>query len=134
MDLITVTHRAGLEFGIRVRGHDVATDMSLKDGGRDVGPSPVELLAGSLGACIAMIVQRYCQNHGYGDGEVAVSLTVQLADDPKRVRSIVVDLEIPRDVPENRKEVIRRLAERCPIHATLSDPPKVDLEVLLADA
>ena len=57
MDLITVTRKDGLEFSIRVRGHEVTSDMSEKDGGRDAGPSPVELLAGSLGACIAMMVQ-----------------------------------------------------------------------------
>jgi uncharacterized OsmC-like protein len=131
MDLITVTHKAGSEFGIRVRGHEVITDMAVKEGGRDAGPSPVELLAGALGACIAMTVQRYCQNHGYTDGEVAVSLTLELASDPKRVKSIVVDLEVPKDVPEDRKEVIRRVAERCPIHETLKTPPDVDLDVVV---
>jgi putative redox protein len=131
MDLITVTHQAASQYAIRVRGHEVACDMSLKDGGCDGGPSPVELLAGSLGACIAMIVGRYCESHGYVDGEVGVSLTVELADEPKRIRAIVVDLEVPRDVPENRMEAIKRLAQRCPIHETLKNPPEVDLDVMV---
>ena len=105
MDLITVTRKGGSQFGIRVRGHDVVSDMSEKDGGQDAGPSPVELLAGSLGTCIAMMVQSYCQRHGY-DGDVGVSLTTELADNPKRVGGIVIDLELPRDVPEARKEEI----------------------------
>jgi uncharacterized OsmC-like protein len=129
MDLITVTHKAGEEFTIRVRAHEVRCDLTAKEGGRDAGPSPVELLAGSLGTCIAMMVQRYCQTQGYTDGEVGVSLTVELADDPKRVRNIVVDLELPRDVPDNRIEAIRRLAQRCPVHETLRNPPEVDLDV-----
>ena len=33
MDLISVTKKDRLEFNIRVRGHDVLTDMSVKDGG-----------------------------------------------------------------------------------------------------
>ena len=131
MDLISVTHKAGLEFAIRVRGHEVTCDMAEKDGGRDGGPSPVELLAGSLGACIAMMVERYCENHGYAEGEVGGSLTLELADDPKRVRRIVVDLEVPKDVPEDRKEAIRRLAQRCPIQETLQSPPDVDLDVIV---
>jgi putative redox protein len=131
VDLITVTHKAGLEFAIRVRGHEVACDMSAHEGGRDGGPSPVELLAGSLGACVAMMVQRYCQRHGYVEGEVAVSLTVELADRPKRVRSIVVDLEVPGDVPEERREAIRRLARCCVVHETLRSPPEVDLDVIV---
>jgi putative redox protein len=130
MDLITVQHKTGAEFTLRVRGHNVLSDVSVKDGGCDHGPSPVELFAGSLGTCIAMMVNRYCHSHGYTDGEVGVSLTLQMADDPKRIKNIVVDLEIPKDVPEDRREAIRRVAEHCPIHATLKNPPDVDLDIV----
>jgi putative redox protein len=129
MDLITVSRKAGLEFGIRVRGHQVTTDMSAKDGGRDQGPSPAELLAGSLGACIAMMVQGYCTAHGY-DGDVGVSLALELADRPKRVGRIVVDLEVPSGVPDEKKEALRRVAQLCPIHETFQSPPEVDIEIV----
>ena len=132
MDLITVSHRTGSEFAIRVRGHEVLSDMSIKDGGRDAGPSPVELFAGALGACIAMTTQRYCQSHGYGDGEVGVSLTLELADSPKRIGRIVVDLEVPKGVPEEKREAIHRVAQRCPLHETLKAPLEMDIEVVLA--
>jgi putative redox protein len=129
MDLMTVNRESGVEFSLRVRGHDVRSDMSKAEGGQDGGPAPVELLAGSLGACIGMMVQTYCTNHGY-DGDVGVSLTLELADDPKRIGAIVVDLEIPESVPEDRREAIRRVAERCPIHATLSNPPNIDIDIV----
>ena len=130
MDLITVTRKEDLEFSIRVRGHEVTSDMSEKDGGRDAGPSPAELLAGSLGACIAIMVQTYCDTHGYNDGDVAASLTVQIADDPKRLGNIVIDLELPKDFPEDKKSVVERLAELCPVHETLKQMPAVDLEIV----
>jgi uncharacterized OsmC-like protein len=130
MDLISVTHEADTKFAIRVRGHEVVSDMSEKDGGRDGGLSPVELLAGSLGACVAMIVQRYCDRHGYTDGRVEASLAIELADDPKRIGGIVLDLEVPKDVPQNRMEAIKRLAERCTIHQTLANPPGVDIDIV----
>jgi uncharacterized OsmC-like protein len=102
--------------------------MSEKEGGKDKGPSPVELFAGSLGACIAMMVQSYCQRHGY-EGDVEVSLTIELADQPKRVGRIVVDVELPEGVPEEKAEAIRRMAEKCPVHETLRNPPGVDIEI-----
>ena len=105
MDLMTVDRVEGLEFSVRVRGHDVKSDLSEKDGGRDRGPSPAELLASSLGACIAIMVQGYCQRQGY-DGDVGVSLTTELADKPKRIGRIVVDVELPEGVPEGKKEAI----------------------------
>ncbi len=129
MDLITVTRKTDLEFGINVRGHQVSADMSVQNGGGDRGPSPVELLAGSLGTCIAMMVQGYCSRHGY-DGDVGVSLTFELADKPKRVGRVVVDVEVPDTVPEDKKEVIKRVAERCPIHETLKSPPGIDIDIV----
>ena len=127
MDLISVTRKGGLEFSVKVRGHEVSSDMSTKEGGQDAGPSPAELLAGSLGACIAMMVQSYCQRHEY-EGDVEVSLTLELADKPKRVGGIVVDVELPDGVPEDKMDAIRRMAERCPIHETLRNPPRVEIE------
>ena len=129
MDLITVSRKGGSEFSIRVRGHEVTSDYSEKDGGGDQGPSPVELLAGSLGACIAMMVQSYCQRHGY-DGDVGVSLTLELADAPKRIGGIVVDVELPEGVPRDKMDAIRRMAEHCPIHETLKNPPRMDIDFM----
>ena len=131
MDLITVTGDAASGVTLRVRGHELRLDMAPRDGGQDLGPSPAEVLAGSLGACVVMIVEQYCRRHGYTDGAVEASLTVEMADDPKRVGGIVVDLEVPRDVPPERIEAIRRLAEFCPVHQTLKNPPKLDLEVIV---
>jgi putative redox protein len=130
MDLITITRRENLEFKIQVRGQDLTSDMSLEDGGRGAGFSPAELLAGSLGACIAMMVQGYCDRNGYTDGDVAVSLTIELADKPKRVGAIVIDVELPDGVPEDRWEAIRRVAEKCTIHETFNHPPRVDVEFM----
>jgi putative redox protein len=104
--------------------------MSMDDGGSDQGPSPSELLVGSLGACIVLMVQRYCDRHEYRDGDVSASLTYELADGPKRVGAITIDLEIPKDVPDDKLDVIRRIAEACPIHGTLTTPPAMDLEIL----
>jgi len=129
VDLITVTREAGLEFKLNVRGHEFRSDMSLADGGRDAAPSPAELMAGSLGACIAMMVQGYCDTHGYTDGEVGVSLTVELGDSPKRVAGFVIDVELPADVPEDKRAAIMRVAEKCTIHETLVNPPRVDVDI-----
>jgi uncharacterized OsmC-like protein len=128
MDLISVSRKEGKAFELRVRGHALTVDMSKEEGGSDKGLNPVELLAGSLGACIAIMVQTYCDRHGYGD--VSASLTLELADDPKRVGSIVIDLELPKDFPEDRKPAVKRLAELCPVHETLQHMPTVDLEII----
>ena len=128
MDLITVDREQGQQFSIRVRGHEVSSDMSEQDGGRDAGLAPAEMLAGSLGACIAMMVQGYCDSRGYTDSDVAVSVTLELADNPKRIEGFAVDVELPDGFPEEKVDAVRRVAELCPIHGTLRKPPRIDIE------
>jgi uncharacterized OsmC-like protein len=131
MDLITVCRKEGQAFDIRVGRHHVTCDMSPADGGKGAGLSPVELLAGSLGACIAMMVQSYCDTCDYTEGNVSVSIALELLPKPKRVGAMVVDVELPEGVPEDRREAIRRVVEQCVIHETLRHPPDVDVEILM---
>jgi uncharacterized OsmC-like protein len=129
MDLITVTRKSGLEFSLRVRGHVITTDMSAAEGGRDTGPNPVELLACSVGSCIATMVQGYCDEHGYTDGDVGMQLTLELATDPKRIAALVMDLELPNGMPESAKEGVRRMVAGFPVPQTLRCPPRLDIEI-----
>jgi putative redox protein len=129
VDLITVARRSGLAFTVRLRDHVLTTDMSPAEGGTDAGPNPVELLACSVGSCLATMVQAHCDEHGYRDGDVGASLTFELAADPKRVAAVVVDLELPRGMPEDARAEVRRLVESYPVPATLRTAPRLDIEI-----
>ena len=129
MDLITVRQDGIQKFSINVRQHEVRSDMSLDDGGQDAGPSPTELLVGAFGACLGMAVARYCQTIGCSPGGIELYLTYQLADRPKRIENIVVDLELPDDFPPERLAALRKVLNTCPVHNTLTNPPKIDLEI-----
>lgn len=129
MNLITVTHKDGLAFDIRVRRRHVASDMAPAEGGEGRGFTPAELLAGALGACMAMQVQGYCIEQGWGEGDVGVSLAFELLGRPRRVGAVAVDIELPRGVPASATEKIRALAESAVICETLRHPPEIDLDI-----
>lgn len=129
MDLIDVRRKDGLAFEVRVRDRCVMCDMSPADGGRGDGFSPAELLGAAFGACTAMVVQGYLDACGHSQGDVAVSLTTELADAPKRIGALVVDVELPEGVPRDREDAVRRVVEQCVIHGTLTHPPEVDVDI-----
>lgn len=129
MDLITVTREEDLRFSIRVRDHVMTTDMSVSEGGQDGGPSPAEFLGVASGACLATMVQAYCDARGYTDGDVSVSLTLELVENPNRVGSFVLDVELPKDVPEGDREKLKKMALRMPVPATMRDGPEIDIEM-----
>jgi len=129
MDLITVTQKENQEFVVKVRKHEVTSDMSVADGGQDHGPQPVELMVGALGACLGKAIARYCQTIGFTSEGIALYVAFQMADDPKRVSNITIDLELPEGFPEERKAAVRRIVNACPVHNTLRNPPEIDLEI-----
>jgi putative redox protein len=130
MDLITATNEAGRGWILRLRKHELAVDPEAAAGGTDRGPSPVELLAAALGACVGMTVEAWCRARGYTDGPVAVNLTFAVGDLPKRVTTFTLDIELPRDVPAGKHALIKRLVQGCPVHRTLTNQPVIDVEVV----
>ena len=51
-----------------------------------------------------------------------------LPRDPKRIAGIVIDVDLPEGFPDDRLDAVKRVAEHCVIHGTLSHPPRVDIE------
>ena len=129
MDLLSAT-KTKSGFQIQVRKHQLIFAGHDAAGGPDRNLSPIELFVASLGSCVLLMVDAYCQKHGYTDGETAVHMTYALGDTPRRITSVTIDLEIPKDVPEEKKAAIRRAAETCPIHRSLQLKPEIDLEIL----
>jgi len=128
MDLMTITRQQGLSFEIRLREHGLVTDMSVPEGGQDQGCNPIELLAAAVGACLAIMTQRYCNEHGYTDGDVAVSVTTELADGPRRAAGFVADVELPAGVPPAAHAELAQLWAQFPVPATLRSAPRLDIE------
>jgi len=130
MDLITVTREEGVKFRVQIRNHVFFTDMAVNEGGTDGGPAPVEFLGAAAGACLATMLQSYCTARGYTDGDVSVSLTMELVENPNRVDGFVMDVELPRDVPEDDREKLKKMALRMPVPATLRGEPRFDIEMM----
>ena len=89
----------------------------------------MEFLGVASGACLATMVQAYCDSRGFTDGDVSVSLTLEMVENPNRVGAIVLDVELPKDVPEGDREKLKKMALRMPVTATLKDGPRLDIEM-----
>jgi len=113
MDLISVSQVNKQKFKVNLRKHEFFADMSIQDKGEDQAPSPSELLVGAYGSCVGMIIHRYCESHGIESKDINLDMTFQLADNPKRIGNITVDVTLPEGFPEDRKKVVYNLAKTC---------------------
>ncbi len=130
MDLISVEHVSNRVYSLKIGRHETMTDMSKEDGGGDQGFEPIQLLAGSLCSCVAMTIQIYCEHHEIPSSGIEVNAVVTLGDKPKRIQNIAVDVKLPEDFPEERRERIEKIARKCPVHNTLTNAPDIDFEFL----
>ena len=128
--LIEVTFLAGESYEALVRGHRVVVDQPIGSGGADGGPTPVELFVASLATCVAFYAGRYLTNHGYGLDTLAVSAGFAMADDrPARVAAITLVVQVPAELPAERRSALRAVVKGCAVHNTLASDPSITLEI-----
>jgi putative redox protein len=128
---MVITHEGGMRFAAQVRSHRIVTDQSLRAGGEDSAPSPVELLGVSLGSCIAFYVQQFCHARGLPYEGMQVEVEQHSEKNPARVAEFVVRVVMPADLPDQYVPVLERVVRSCPAHNTLSPGAVMKIEIVM---
>ena len=130
MDLITLKNEKGLCFSVQVRGHRFLVDMPMESKGQDQGPSPADLLAVSLGACMGMHMALYSQTAGLPSKGMEMNLVYNLVEEQgrKRIQTVTIDVVMPQD-PGERSAALLRAAQNCIVRNTLEKGPVIDVEI-----
>ncbi|WP_437065145.1 OsmC family protein [Streptomyces sp. enrichment culture] len=124
----------GDAYEIRVRGHVVTVDQPLSDGGKDSGPTPVELFVAAIASCAAHYAGRFLDRHGVDRGGLSVRAEYRMADErPARVATLSLTLLAPA-LPPQRLAAMRAVVSHCTVTNTLAQAPEVSLEVRCATA
>lgn len=128
-DPIVVTHDGGLRFMAQVRSHRVIVDQPRSAGGTDTAPMPIEMLGVSLGTCIALYVQQFCQTRGLSCDGMRVELDQLGTRHPNRVGQFVVRVVLPQPLPPAYAEMLERVVRSCPAHNTLEHGAEVSVHI-----
>lgn len=112
----------------------VVVDEPLAVGGKDAGPTPYDLLLGSIGACTAMTLRMYADRKGWPLESVVVRLRqarkydadcAECVSAPVGVHQVERELELEGDLTDEQRARLVELADRCPIKQTLEHGLKV---------
>jgi putative redox protein len=126
---ISVSYLGGEEYVVRLRDHTVTTDQPLPGGG-DAGPSPVELLVGSMAACTAFYAGRFLDRHGLSRDGLAVTAGYRMASDPqRRVADVLLDVTVPAGLPRHRRTALLAVLQHCTVHNTLRRAPEIIIRI-----
>jgi putative redox protein len=119
-----------LEQRVEIREHSLTADEPRDHGGEDSGPSPQELLAASLASCTAITMEMYAQRKGWDVGDVAVNVQYEPAQRGSPTR-FTMNVEMPKELPEEQRERLMQIAAKCPVHRTLEGEVMFDETVEL---
>jgi len=107
-------------------------DEPVRVGGLDSGPSPYDLLSAGLGACTAMTCRLYAERKSWPLERVVVEVghTARTARDRDR---FVRKIAFQGDLDETQHVRLLEIADRCPVHRTLTGSATVETERLRDD-
>ena len=124
----SVTRVEELRNSVSIRGHELTIDEEGTDGGADAGPTPLELLAGSLAGCVAITMEMYARRKGWEIGDVGVDVEFSPAERGTPTKFEIV-LRLPEDLPAEQAERLTVIAAKCPVHRVLDGEVMFDERV-----
>ena len=111
----------------------VLIDEPVASGGLGSGPNPYDLLAAALGACKAMTIRLYANRKTWPLARVQVDVRHKRSSlNARDVFEASVHLEGDLDAEQRARLV--EIAERCPVHMTLTRGADVHTVLLPARA
>ncbi len=137
--VIVTAERSGLEQKITIGPHQFRADEPVGFGGTDAGPDPYELLLASLGACTGITVRMYAERKKWPLEGVQVRLAhskihaedcANCESEPRSLDRIERKISFTGKLSTEQLQRLREIADRCPVHRTLSSKVQIDTSVV----
>jgi putative redox protein len=130
----------GYQVELLARGHRMLADEPLENGGQDAGPTAYELLLSSLAACKLITMRMYARRKGWPLEEVEIELRHSKiyardcedcrSDPNEQVDLIEERLVLTGPLSEAQRQRLAQIADRCPVHRSLTSETKIRRHVL----
>jgi uncharacterized OsmC-like protein len=135
--LVRETRRGTFQQDILAGVHHLVADEPVRAGGLDSGPGPYDLLLAALGACTSMTIRLYADRKGLPLTRVEVKLrhsriyATDCADcetKEGRLDRIERAITFEGDLDAGQRAKLMEIADKCPVHRTLTS--KVDIRTV----
>jgi putative redox protein len=132
------TGSSGFYTEVRAGSHNLIADEPREYNGTDLGPSPYEYLAASLGACTGMTLRMYADRKEWPLGGVIVRVKhhkvhardcAECESGAGKVDELVREVRLEGPLSDEQKERLLEIADKCPVHRTLQGEIRVKTEL-----
>lgn len=101
--------------------HEITSDVDEKSGGKDEALNPHELVEAALASCTSLTLELYAKRKNWDIKDLKVEVKiVSEGSDTLIERTITFG-----DIPEEHKQRLIEIADKCPIHKLLESDIKI---------
>jgi putative redox protein len=124
---------------LSTRSHTWVADEPEESGGEDIGPTPVELLLGSLAACAVITAQMYAKRKEWPLESITVEADRRMLDAKDcpdcesaqgKVMEVMFKVLIRGPLSEEQRSRLFEIAGRCPVKRAVEGEVKFRSELL----
>lgn len=114
---------------IRTDTHTLIADEPPSNGGKDLGFTPHQLLAAALGGCTNATVRMYADRKEWPLEAIDTQVNIEHGDsfDTTRIHRTI---RFTGALSQEQRDRLLQIAERCPIHRTLSGDLSIRTELV----
>jgi putative redox protein len=125
----TIESAGGVASRVQLGSHQLVFDQpSSVPGGEDRGPSPLDVMAVSVGACAHYFAAAFLSARKLSVEGLRVEIETEKVREPQpRFGKLSIRVTVPAGIPESYLPQIERVVRNCPAYGTLLHPPDVEL-------
>jgi putative redox protein len=102
--------------------HTLVGDEPLENGGKDLGPSPGDLIRLSLASCTAITLRMYANRKGFDVRQIEVKIHTEATGNKTIFHRLV---QITGNIDEAQRKRMMQIADKCPVHKMLTNPIEI---------
>ena len=106
------------------------TDAPLDNQGKGERFSPTDLVVAGLGSCMMMIMGIVAKRDGIKLEGTYFRAEKHIAENPRRIRKIVLEIYMPGGLADEQKKKLERAAHTCPVHQSLHADIEQDIKFI----
>lgn len=126
---IIIESAGGVASRVTLGNHQTVFDQPRTvPNGEDRGPSPLDMMAATVGACAHYFAAAFLVARKLPIETLKVEVEAEKVREPQpRFGKLSIRLIVPQGVPESYLPQIERVVRNCPAYGTLLHPPDVEL-------
>ncbi|MBC3872758.1 OsmC family protein [Undibacterium flavidum] len=105
---------------LEINTHQLSTDVSIAEGGEDVGPSPHDLYDAALASCKALTVMWFARKKNIPVTHIDTRIERDDSEERQGTYRLSTHLIIHGDISDEEFHQLSAVAEKCPVHKLMT--------------